>query len=714
MFGDKIEKETWEISGNNPIDLSMKSETKETEIQSWNTFYEVDKRPKVFNQHSNDLVWQQCERFRDVEEEISIKGMPITVIVSNRSTQDCTDVNCECLSITLDAMLLFCKYCETYQHGPCYGFHTSAHVQGLDHVCGSCSVKYSMECTSEHIGDFCKNIVDRTEIEISTFIFKLIVQRALVSVVDEEYKKYSDMDVPCERFYKTRFKLNELECSKLVEYLETGGMVQIRPEFKVNIETILVKFDDIFGYMETQKKSRNQTTMTVMNMGSTRDVCTGSSIRSSRDVSTGSNIRSTRDVSTGINVVKVDKSVSASVVMSDVSVTADIDKIKQSNDSLGDGIGQKEIEKTVVDPSKKEGKIIKSLILKKVGVSSPKASISSPTKPVFCGNLNPTADNSVVVIEPEKEKSMGYKPLLRDSVSPEGEKNDEEDNLEQIQQYIADTEVVKDGVADDDQRVVQLDGVKTVIERNNNKEVVTDVLAEDPGSTSAVKYDSSRQQNYVDVYCWDEFRYRASKRPNESDIPEKIYSIYFDEEDKRRLLNPVFGQIGPKWKKCERSTRSSNPNGHHFEFTVCLDGVVVQAYAFGNKKWCEGMLETLEEHSYFIFLNYRISEVMGTFFTIHRDCKIDIGPRTLVKPLTVYRKYLREKVTVAPKEVAEPEPVTPARGGVVKDPFAKPFKPPGSGGKKGRKKEPNAKAKSDMMGQAENKIHNYLIPGGKR
>jgi len=203
-------------------------------------------------------------------------------------------------------------------------------------------------------------------------------------------------------------------------------------------------------------------------------------------VSTGSNIRSTRDVSTGINVVKVDKSVSASVVMSDVSVTADIDKIKQSNDSLDDGIGQKEIEKTVVDPSKKEGKIIKSLILKKVGVSSPKASISSPTKPVFCGNLNPTADNSVVVIEPEKEKSMGYKPLLRDSVSPGGEKNDEGDNLEQIQQYLADTEVVKDGVADDAQRVVQLDGAKTVIERNNNKEVVTDVLAEDPGSTSAV------------------------------------------------------------------------------------------------------------------------------------------------------------------------------------------------------------------------------------
>ena len=68
--------------------------------------------------------------------------------------------------------------------------------------------------------------------------------------------------------------------------------------------------------------------------------------------------------------------------------------------------------------------------------------------------------------------------------------------------------------------------MQPVIERNNNKEVVTDVLAEDPGSTSAVKYDSSRQQNYVDVYCWDEFRYRASKRLNEKDIPVNIYSIY--------------------------------------------------------------------------------------------------------------------------------------------------------------------------------------------
>ena len=78
--------------------------------------------------------------------------------------------------------------------------------------------------------------------------------------------------------------------------------------------------------------------MTDMNMRSTKYVSTGSRIRSSRDVSTGSHIKSTRT-----NVVKVDKSVSTSVVMPDVSFTTNIDDIKQTDDLLDNGIDQGKI-----------------------------------------------------------------------------------------------------------------------------------------------------------------------------------------------------------------------------------------------------------------------------------------------------------------------------------------------------------------------------------
>ena len=82
-------------------------------------------------------------------------------------------VVCTCCFTGKDRNMVKCVRCNKWQHGVCYGIFEPTQIE---HVCGPCSVRHNIPCTSEEIRAFCM-LRNKTEQQRRDFVLMLMARR---------------------------------------------------------------------------------------------------------------------------------------------------------------------------------------------------------------------------------------------------------------------------------------------------------------------------------------------------------------------------------------------------------------------------------------------------------------------------------------------------------------------------------------------------------
>ena len=147
-------------------------------------------------------------------------------------------VVCTCCFTGKDRNMVKCVRCNKWQHGVCYGIFEPTQIE---HVCGPCSVRHNIPCTSEEIRAFCM-LRNKTEQQRRDFVLMLMARRTLDVFLNNEHFGYNFAICPNEEFLIIRLDVSKSYAERILFYLLKKNIITYEPFFQVNLNSLPSEF----------------------------------------------------------------------------------------------------------------------------------------------------------------------------------------------------------------------------------------------------------------------------------------------------------------------------------------------------------------------------------------------------------------------------------------------------------------------------------------
>ena len=142
-------------------------------------------------------------------------------------------IYCICSFQCYENGMLLCMKCKRYAHAGCYGVDDIS----IEHICGPCSVKENINCTSESVKEFVAK-PNKSQQEHSNFAFNLMLKRVMNSLLKEEFKLTQPGTELNVDFIKIQFNMSTSYANKVVLFLVQHGYITFFGGFKLDEERV--------------------------------------------------------------------------------------------------------------------------------------------------------------------------------------------------------------------------------------------------------------------------------------------------------------------------------------------------------------------------------------------------------------------------------------------------------------------------------------------
>ena len=150
-------------------------------------------------------------------------------------------VRCICGSISWDAILLGCVYCDAINHESC--FNILSRLYHVHHVCGYCSVLNNVDCTDDNVKSI-YSVTDLSSADWTHIENEFLYKKAAISYLMKEHLGFLGVDAPHELFLQTRFNVVKDLAFKTIRRLCTKNLVNFTSN---GIEVNWTKINEEFG-----------------------------------------------------------------------------------------------------------------------------------------------------------------------------------------------------------------------------------------------------------------------------------------------------------------------------------------------------------------------------------------------------------------------------------------------------------------------------------
>jgi len=171
-------------------------------------------------------------------------------------------IYCICSFQSYENGMLLCIKCKRYAHADCYGVYDIS----IEHICGPCSVKENLNCTSGSVKEFVAK-PNKTQQEHSTFAFNLMLKRVMNSLLKQEFKLTQPGTELNVDFIKIRFNMSTSYANKVVLFLVQHGYITFFGGFQLDEERVKQ-----FLYPNKDSEEGELETSVTKNIGETNKV----------------------------------------------------------------------------------------------------------------------------------------------------------------------------------------------------------------------------------------------------------------------------------------------------------------------------------------------------------------------------------------------------------------------------------------------------------